>query len=87
MKNKEHSDLIKQLKYWQSQHKHTVCEISLLKESEWSILENDYEYKFYQRINAQIGEFRYYIHLIESKIREIKQEIKYCQRNFRKREE
>lgn len=87
MKNKEHSDLVKQLKYWQLQHKFNVYEISLLKERKWNIRENVFEYEFYQGINARIGEFRYYIHLIESKIREIKQKIKYCQHNFRERGE
>ena len=42
MKNKEHSDLVKQLKYWQVEHKRIVYEIYLLKESEWSIWENSY---------------------------------------------
>ena len=87
MKNKEHSDLVKKLKYWQSQHKHTVCNISLLKEKEWSIWEDVFEYEFYRRIHAQIGACRDYIHSIELKIRKIKRDIKHCQHKFRERGE
>lgn len=81
MKNKIHSDLVKSLKYLQSQHRHAVCEIQILKDTKWDIWQPMYEYQFYHNINYQIGEWRWHIRELEYLIREIKRQIKQCQRN------